>query len=335
MEGKFSKNMRTPIFNIEDGAELECWRKFIKRFEIAVIGAGLKQIDVSSAKSRKKAAEADAKAFDMEQRKAALLLDSMGEYGLHIFETWDIDIDQMQYEPLKRAFEDHFASRENIVATRHRFLSMEQSSEEKLDKFIERIERSGSTCRWGGLEEEMNIQIIIKGMHVDKVRNELLLKKDLTLAKVKEFCNRYESAMTATKILKKTEPSPISEVDAVIEPTETSTNDDYIARVGRNNSNQFRGNRGRGYRGRGRGRGCWTCGEFNHDYKACREKNEREKEQKTTGKRELRCFVCGDKSHLARECKKAYGHKDEARGNINAVDHYSSDSEESLTKENV
>ena len=38
----------------------------------------------------------------------------------------------------------------------------------------------------------MNVQVVIKVMHVDKIRNELLLKKDLTLQKVKEICNKYE-----------------------------------------------------------------------------------------------------------------------------------------------
>ena len=162
------------MFNIEQGAELECWRKFIKRFEMAVIGAGIRYKECDGVKTNRSASTERQLFFDIEQRKAALLVDSMGEYGMNIFETWRIEVKTMQYERLKTAFEEHFASRENIVATRHRFLGMEQNSEERLDKFIERVERRGSTCRWGGLEEEMNVQVVIKGMHVDKIRNELL-----------------------------------------------------------------------------------------------------------------------------------------------------------------
>ena len=55
-------------------------------------------------------------------------------------------------------------------------------------------------------------------MHVDKTRNELLLKEDLTLQKVKEICNKYESARAAaSKILQRTEPELISQVDEVAE----------------------------------------------------------------------------------------------------------------------
>ena len=37
MDSKFGKGVNTPVFNLE----LERWRKFIKGFEIAVIGACL------------------------------------------------------------------------------------------------------------------------------------------------------------------------------------------------------------------------------------------------------------------------------------------------------
>ena len=55
MDNKFGRSVRTPVFNMENGAELECWRKFIKRFEIAVIGAGLRYKDSDGVRSRGKA----------------------------------------------------------------------------------------------------------------------------------------------------------------------------------------------------------------------------------------------------------------------------------------
>ena len=132
MDNKFGRSVKTPVFSMENDAELECWRKFIRRFEIAVIGAGLRYKGSGGIRSRRKAEDSQAEKFEREQRKAALLLDSMGEYGMNIFETWDGDVDAMQYEQLKVAFDNHFASRENIVATRHRFLCMEQRRDERL-----------------------------------------------------------------------------------------------------------------------------------------------------------------------------------------------------------
>ena len=71
---------------IEYGAELEYWNKFIKRFEISVIGAGLTVKDTE----RGKRDQEELNKFLLEQRKAALLLDSMGEIGIDIFKTWNV-----------------------------------------------------------------------------------------------------------------------------------------------------------------------------------------------------------------------------------------------------
>ena len=64
---------------------------------------------------------------------------------MEVCETWDIDIPKMQYASLREAFETHFESKENIVATRHRFLRQKQQVGEPITKYIERSERVGKT----------------------------------------------------------------------------------------------------------------------------------------------------------------------------------------------
>lgn len=321
-----------PAFVVEDGAELEGWNKFVRRFELAALGAGLKHKEALGAKSKRRSEEEEAERFNIEQRKAALLLDSMGEYGMEIFETWDFEIDTLQFQELKKAFEEHFAGKENIYATRHRFLGLTQMNEEKLDRFIERVERSGKICRFRGLEEEMNIQIIIKGMHVEKIRTDLLLEKELSLEKVKAICNRYETAMAAKQIITSSHSKHISEVDQVEEGREDTRprqEDVNIDRVGFGGYYRY-GDRGRGssFRGRtaGRGRGCWTCGGFGHDYRACKEKADRGRLGRKDGG--FQCFVCGESSHMAKNCPKGYRSKEGGRGKINAIAGQWSDSDQ-------
>lgn len=118
MEGrKFGKGVTVPELKLEHGAELEVWNRFIKRFEIALIGAGLMKAD-GAGKTRQGKKDNTEANFELERRKAVLLLDSMGEIGMGIYDTRDSSIDRMQYEPLRTEFEDHFSLKENIVATR-------------------------------------------------------------------------------------------------------------------------------------------------------------------------------------------------------------------------
>lgn len=108
----------------------------------------------------------------------------------------------MQYDPLRKAFNDHFASKENIAATRHRFFSLEQRQGKTIDNYIERLQRAGSTYRFGGLLDELVLQMTIRGMAEDKLKKEMLLKRDLDLEEPRGICTQYELAMAAYKIIR-------------------------------------------------------------------------------------------------------------------------------------
>ena len=58
MASKFGKYISAPELKLEVGAELEGWRKFIKRFDIAVIGAGMRTKHLNANASNKEKREA-------------------------------------------------------------------------------------------------------------------------------------------------------------------------------------------------------------------------------------------------------------------------------------
>lgn len=317
---KFGKGVNTPMLVVEHGAELEGWRKFLKRFEVALIGAGMEGLDrKSKSKKAKDKEEEERQKFENEQRKAALLLDCMGDVGMEIFETWDIEVAKMQYVPLREAFDRHFATKENIVATRHRFFSQEQKQGETIDKYIERLERAGRTCRFGGLLDELVLQMVIKGMSEDKLRKELLVKRELHLAEARDICNQYESAMAASKIIRG--KVDISEVDRV----EQEDPEGRIARMGDARSFSYR-------KAKPREGTCFTCGKPGHFARECRDKEKSGRRNNTNATTTSRkCFNCGVEGHFARECpKQRPGQK--SRGRINAVEtrYDTSDSSDSL-----
>lgn len=69
MASKFGKDITAPELKLEIGAELEGWRNFIRQFDIAIIGAGMKARHLNHNATNKEKGQA----ADLELRKAALL----------------------------------------------------------------------------------------------------------------------------------------------------------------------------------------------------------------------------------------------------------------------
>lgn len=82
----------------------------------------------------------------------------------------ETEIETMQYENLKTAYEAYFSEKENIVATRQWFISIEKRGDEEIDKLKERVERAGRIGRFGGLLDDMVVQVVIMGMTSEKIR---------------------------------------------------------------------------------------------------------------------------------------------------------------------
>ena len=123
----------------------------------------------------------------------------------------------------------------------------------------------------------MIVQIVIKRMTNEKVRAELLGKKELDVQKVRLVCFRFQAAKTAADIITdghKLKP----EIDRVQEAGQTEVKSEEVAEIDRvgnfgSSSSRGAGNNNYGYRGRGnfrgrggrgggqgRGRGCFLCG---------------------------------------------------------------------------
>ena len=123
----------------------------------------------------------------------------------------------------------------------------------------------------------MIVQIVIKRMTNEKVRAELLGKKELDVQKVRSVCFRFQAAKTAADIItdgRKLKP----EIDRVQKAGQTEVKSEEVAEIDRvgnfgSSSSRGAGNNNYGYRGRGnfsgrggrgggqgRGRGCFLCG---------------------------------------------------------------------------
>lgn len=269
MTGLKGVELRIPPLELKENSELECWRDFLLRFEIAIINTNLatprpprNPSDASVSKEVVKQ-EAERELEDLEFRKGGLLLNSIGAEGYRIFTKWKIAAANIRYSDLVARFEQKFTGRQNLFITRHRFFTLGQVATEKVEAYIDRVAKAAMYCDFGGLEDAMILQIVTKGLKSDKLRKDLLATDALDMQKARNICFLYTSAEESNDFLV---DKPSVEVAKVSKKPAT-------------NQKQQRPN------------GCFICKSPDHWAKDC------------TKKKEVTCFKCHKKGHFANKCR--------------------------------
>lgn len=264
-----------PPLKIEPHNETVCWERFKKRFEIASIGVdfckGLEAADSVPARKRVKKAES--------QRRAAAMLNVVGEEGTEIFFTFNVEVEELQYPDLVRRFTDYFKGRENVTILRHRFLTMEQGGEETNQQFITRARAAGGRCQLGGAQEDMVVHVVIKGLRDEKLKTELLQQSEVNLYVLTNICAKYESAERTLEELGRRNMR--GEVSGVCEREEVRGAVAVVDRQGESKRQAMSGVE------------CYRCRGRGHFQRDCT--------------RPAKCNVCRQDGHMAANCWKRQG----------------------------
>jgi hypothetical protein len=190
--------LRVPPLELKENCELECWRDFILRFEIALINTTLALgSPPNGANSSEQAAHEDQLNF----KRGGMLLNSIGNDGYRIFTRWKIAAKDIRYDNLVGRYEDQFTGKQNLFVTRHRFLTMGQISSESVETFVDRVTKAASFCKLGDLEDDLVLQMVTRGLKNDKLRKELLSTDKLDLQKAKNICYLFTSAEESSNFL--------------------------------------------------------------------------------------------------------------------------------------
>ncbi|KAI5637192.1 hypothetical protein NE865_10089 [Phthorimaea operculella] len=207
-----------------------------------------------------------------EETRSALLLTHLGDdtYRLARNLVHPKELDDVTYDELVTAFNDHFSPKKSTYADCAKFYEATRGSAESVEDWAARLRGLAIHCDFNTALDRMLTDRFVLGMNPGPERDRLFEQevKKLTFAKAIEVARQAARARQARELITvKQEP---------------------VYRIGQT------GGAGRASAGQGRstaGPRCGICGMKSHQAESCRYKN-------------YRCRSCGVKGHLVKVCKK-------------------------------
>ena len=277
MAGKF----KIAELKVEKHNEVESWKRFKNRFEIAALTVdfGAKVVED----------DAEKKAAEISKRKAATLVCNLGETGMAIFETFNIKVEELRYDDIVTKFENYFEGRENKTMLRHRFLNSKQQPGEELTTFIQRISALATSSKLGDLEDDLIVHVIINGVSDEKLKSAILQMEVLNLEKAKEKCTQFETAERTMGTLRGNEEEEVGAVGGV--PIQSP-------------KCHACGQQGH-FANRCPNVTCYECGAKGHISRDCHQGQQ---------KGDIVCYSCGGTGHISRHCPQGDNQSGRGRG---------------------
>ena len=215
-------------------------------------------------------------------QKKANLLYLMGEQTFEIFET--LTKADESYTSAKNALTTHFSISKNVPFERHKFHLAEQAEGEATDQFITRLRSLAISCEFKDTDEQIRDALITK-TRSSKLRQQLLMEKELTLDKALEKAKILETATFNKKSIEqkrdgeinflkksglKKQPAPSAQNKS--ENHDRQRNDHQLKKpIKKCNRCGFRGHLGYECQ-RSKDKICSNCNKQGHFAKCCRSK---------------------------------------------------------------
>ncbi|KAM7292169.1 uncharacterized protein ISCGN_025414 [Ixodes scapularis] len=157
-----------------DFSKSEDWPRWIRRFERFRMVSGLQ------AKT------------SIEQVNA--LIYTMGDKAEDVLLSLSLTEEQMtQYDVVRKAFEDHFIVRRNLIYDRSKFHSRIQEDGEPVEQFVTDLHALAKYCKFGTLHDEMIRDRIVVGVRDYKLSEKMQLDANLTLETATTMARQSET----------------------------------------------------------------------------------------------------------------------------------------------
>ena len=207
------------------------------------------------------------------EKRTATFLTITGTDALEVYNTfhWENAGDEVDLDKVTKKFQEYCTPKVNITYERYVFNSRRQKSSETIDEYVTALKLLSESCEFGNLKESLIKDIMILGIHDERLREILLRECNLTLEGALNIARSSERAKKQFNVISNKE----------------SQNDDEIQVNKLNKNKVFKKKTNSG------NKGCWFCGTF-HVY------GDRANKCPAYGKV---CSKCKQRNHFAKVCK--------------------------------
>lgn len=271
--------------------------------------------------------------------KLLVLLKAIGKDGRDALTSvgFDMESQTSTYKQAMDQLKTIFDIEETVYVKTMKFVTASQTSGEKENEFLLRVEKLSRSMNFGVNEDfrkEFSLAIAVNGLRSASLRRQLMQQTDLTWNVLKDKISARKLARESEAIMAGSEHSEASLEVAVVRSKGTASNDiasnskcnDDLT-VNRVSSKRYRSNKNdshseRYYRHDSRkpSRCSYNKPDYHSDHRRDFSKSSRDssedrhsnwrnresyskcKTRKLSPKRDSPCFGCGDNSHMIREC---------------------------------
>jgi hypothetical protein len=160
------------------------WQRFKQSFRIFVLAAGFEKLT--------------------ETRKAAILLNCIGQQAQELYFNVLQSEDKTKLEEIITLFDEHFKPKQNEVINSYNFNKRNQEDGETFDAFYTAIRKIAENCNYIEKDRMLRDRIVI-GVKDQRTQQKLLEIKELTLEKAVDVCRSAELSKEHMKTLNSSE----------------------------------------------------------------------------------------------------------------------------------
>lgn len=159
---------------------------------------------------------ASGKTSKQDDVKIAILLNLLGDEGLHIFNTFEYKDGESEncLKTVLQKFDEHCDPIKSAVYEHFKFFKRDQMVGETIDQFVTALKQLSATCEFKDLKETLIRDRIVLGVRDLRIQEKLLQHADLKLSEAVQICRAMESSVSTQEKISREQTATVGLVRA-------------------------------------------------------------------------------------------------------------------------